>query len=227
MSVTDYDHPGAPPPYEEWGDGPAAYAPGDGAAAPGGGRIPPQDDAAEQSVLGAMLLSKDAIADVVEVGPRRRLLPPGPRADPRRDHRPLRPRRAGRPDHRRRRSCSGGASSPGSAARPTSTRSRPTSRSRPTPATTPRSSARRRSCAGWSTPAPGSSQIGYAGEGQVDDVVDRRRPRSTRSPTGATSEDYAPLVRHHGRRPRRDRGDRQPRGGPRTASRPASPTSTT
>ena len=32
-----------------------------------GGRTPPQDEHAEQSVLGAMLLSKDAIADVVEV----------------------------------------------------------------------------------------------------------------------------------------------------------------
>ena len=31
------------------------------------GRTPPQDVAAEQSVLGGMLLSKDAIADVVEV----------------------------------------------------------------------------------------------------------------------------------------------------------------
>ena len=30
-------------------------------------RTPPQDVAAEQSVLGGMLLSKDAIADVVEV----------------------------------------------------------------------------------------------------------------------------------------------------------------
>jgi len=30
------------------------------------GRTPPQDNNAEQSVLGAMLLSKDAIADVVE-----------------------------------------------------------------------------------------------------------------------------------------------------------------
>ncbi len=32
----------------------------------GAGRVPPQDEGAEQSVLGAMLLSKDAIADVVE-----------------------------------------------------------------------------------------------------------------------------------------------------------------
>ncbi|MGH3472103.1 MAG: replicative DNA helicase [Nocardioidaceae bacterium] len=31
------------------------------------GRLPPQDEGAEQSVLGAMMLSKDAIADVVEV----------------------------------------------------------------------------------------------------------------------------------------------------------------
>ncbi|MER7035724.1 DnaB-like helicase N-terminal domain-containing protein, partial [Streptomyces albidoflavus] len=30
-------------------------------------RIPPQDGGAEQSVLGGMLLSKDAIADVVEI----------------------------------------------------------------------------------------------------------------------------------------------------------------
>ncbi|KGM15773.1 hypothetical protein N867_05790, partial [Actinotalea fermentans ATCC 43279 = JCM 9966 = DSM 3133] len=33
---------------------------------PGFDRTPPQDIAAEQSVLGGMLLSKDAIADVVE-----------------------------------------------------------------------------------------------------------------------------------------------------------------
>src|SRR5690606_25833763 len=32
----------------------------------GGDRMPPQDNVAEQSVLGSMLLSKDAIADVVE-----------------------------------------------------------------------------------------------------------------------------------------------------------------
>ena len=31
------------------------------------GRTPPQDLAAEQSVLGGMLLSKDAVADVIEV----------------------------------------------------------------------------------------------------------------------------------------------------------------
>ncbi len=50
---------------EAWGDGPAAYEPGESPRSPGD-RTPPQDNAAEQSVLGSMLLSKDAIADVVE-----------------------------------------------------------------------------------------------------------------------------------------------------------------
>ena len=40
---------------------------GSRASAPEFERTPPQDIAAEQSVLGGMLLSKDAIADVVEV----------------------------------------------------------------------------------------------------------------------------------------------------------------
>jgi len=53
------------PPDPEWGDGPAAYAPGEAPSRPGD-RTPPQDNAAEQSVLGSMLISKDAIADVVE-----------------------------------------------------------------------------------------------------------------------------------------------------------------
>jgi replicative DNA helicase len=51
--------------YDDWGDGPAAYAPGERPTRPGD-RTPPQDMAAEQSVLGAMLISKDAIADVTE-----------------------------------------------------------------------------------------------------------------------------------------------------------------
>ena len=51
---------------EAWGDGPAAYEPGE-APRSAGDRTPPQDNAAGQSVLGSMLLSKDAIADVVDV----------------------------------------------------------------------------------------------------------------------------------------------------------------
>jgi replicative DNA helicase len=72
VSVTEHGVPGppgaydAPPDQEGWGDGPAAFAPGEQPRRPGD-RTPPQDNAAEQSVLGSMLLSKDAIADVTEV----------------------------------------------------------------------------------------------------------------------------------------------------------------
>ncbi|MFC5176310.1 replicative DNA helicase [Nocardioides taihuensis] len=66
MSVTDHDPRGpVGPPPDDWGDGPAAYEPGAAPSRPGD-RTPPQDNAAEQSVLGSMLLSKDAIADVAE-----------------------------------------------------------------------------------------------------------------------------------------------------------------
>ncbi len=47
--------------------GPATPAPPGQYADPSFDRTPPQDIAAEQSVLGGMLLSKDAIADVVEI----------------------------------------------------------------------------------------------------------------------------------------------------------------
>jgi len=69
VSVTEHGGPAAPPqdPYDEWGDGPAAYSPGEAPRRAGNDRTPPQDNAAEQSVLGSMLLSKDAIADVTEV----------------------------------------------------------------------------------------------------------------------------------------------------------------
>ena len=66
LSIAEQGQRGVPePPLEDWGDGPAAYEPGQRPARPGD-RTPPQDNAAEQSVLGAMLLSKDAIADVSE-----------------------------------------------------------------------------------------------------------------------------------------------------------------
>ena len=67
MSVTESDTRFPPEDsYDGYGDGPAAYAPGDAPRGPAG-RTPPQDLAAEQSVLGSMLISKDAIADVSEV----------------------------------------------------------------------------------------------------------------------------------------------------------------
>jgi len=64
LSVTESDFPSAP--MDTWGDGPAAYEPGS-APRSAGDRTPPQDMAAEQSVLGSMLISKDAIAEVSEV----------------------------------------------------------------------------------------------------------------------------------------------------------------
>lgn len=67
MSVTDSDTRTSPePPFDDWGDGPAAYQPGE-APRSAGDRTPPQDMAAEQSVIGSMLISKDAIAEVSEV----------------------------------------------------------------------------------------------------------------------------------------------------------------
>ncbi len=110
---------------------------------------------------------------------------PAHETDLRRDRRPLRPRRAGRPDHRDGRARSGAASWPGSAARRTSTPCRRACRSPPTPATTPRSSARRRSCAGWSTPAPGSPRWGTPGRARSTRSSTGPRPRSTASPTSA------------------------------------------
>ncbi len=67
MSVTESQDRFAEPPFEQWGDGPMPFAPGEAPSSSPGARTPPQDMAAEQSVLGAMLISKDAIADVSEV----------------------------------------------------------------------------------------------------------------------------------------------------------------
>jgi len=64
MSVQEYGGMPMEPP-AEWGDGPSSYQPGQAPRGPID-RTPPQDNAAEQSVLGSCLLSKDAIADVSE-----------------------------------------------------------------------------------------------------------------------------------------------------------------
>jgi replicative DNA helicase len=67
VSITE-QQPGhlSEPPFEDWGDGPVSYAPGERPTKPND-RTPPQDMAAEQSVLGSMLISKDACAEVSEV----------------------------------------------------------------------------------------------------------------------------------------------------------------
>ena len=67
MSITEDQHGHLDePPFEDWGDGPVSYAPGERPTKPGD-RTPPQDMAAEQSVRGSMLSSKDACAEVSEV----------------------------------------------------------------------------------------------------------------------------------------------------------------
>ena len=74
------------------------------------GRVPPHNLQAEESVLGALLLSREAIGVVSEQG----LNPadfyrPGPSAHLRRDPRPVLERRPGRHGHRRRRAAPGRA----------------------------------------------------------------------------------------------------------------------
>ncbi|MFI1992422.1 replicative DNA helicase [Actinoplanes sp. NPDC020271] len=68
MSITDDARPDPRPPSQPSGGPPSGgFARSEG---PNGGQFdktPPQDVAAEQGVLGGMLLSKDAIADVVEI----------------------------------------------------------------------------------------------------------------------------------------------------------------
>src|SRR4051795_4968272 len=68
VSITDDTRP-EPRPQSPPGGRPGGGAPGGGGPPRDGGfdKSPPQDIAAEQSVLGGMLLSKDAIADVVEI----------------------------------------------------------------------------------------------------------------------------------------------------------------
>ncbi|MCO8275281.1 replicative DNA helicase [Actinoplanes sp. TRM 88003] len=74
MSITDETRPpaqsgGGPSGGGPSGGGSSAGGPSGGGSSRGGAfdKSPPQDVAAEQGVLGGMLLSKDAIADVVEI----------------------------------------------------------------------------------------------------------------------------------------------------------------
>ncbi|PRY27227.1 replicative DNA helicase [Pseudosporangium ferrugineum] len=70
MSITDDARPESRPQSSGGRPGGSGRPPGGGGPPPAEGgfdKTPPQDVAAEQSVLGGMLLSKDAIADVVEI----------------------------------------------------------------------------------------------------------------------------------------------------------------
>ena len=189
------------------------------AGAAGYDRTPPQDIEAEQSVLGGMLLSKDAIADVVEV------LRPAATSTGRRTS----------SSTTRSWTCTAAASrptrSPSSAEltrtgqlSPGRRRAVPAHpdlrrcRRRPTPATTPRSSPSGRSCAGWSRPAPGSCRWATARRAAGDVAARRRRGRP-----GAGRDLRRHRAAHQrGLRPHRgaaaadagrDRGDLRPHGG--------------
>ena len=110
-------------------------------------RLPPQSLEAEQSVLGALLIDRDAIIEVADVLRPGRLLPPGQRHHLRRDDRPVGAPRADRHRHGRRGPGARGATWRRSAARPTCHRS-PSRRRRPSSRpSTPASSSARRSCA--------------------------------------------------------------------------------
>ena len=174
-------------------------------------RTPPQDVAAEQCVLGGMLLSKDAIADVVEILRLERLLPARPRMSS--SHpRPVRPGRAGRPGH-----CAAALTDAGDIGRVGGAAYLHTwSHAVPTAANAAyyaRIVASGRCCGGWSRRAPGSSQLGYgsaAGQGRdVDDIVDLAQQAVYDVTERRVSDDFPILADLLQPGPGRDRGGRR------------------
>ena len=152
-------------------------------------RVPPQDLHAEQSVLGGMLLSKDAIADCVEGLRGTDFYRPAHELDLRRGPRPLRPRRARRRDHRLRRARQARRPAAASAGRPTSTSSSSRCRPPPTPATTPQIVAERAVLRRLVEAGTRIVQLGYAAGRRRRRGHRQRapRPRSTPSPTSAAA----------------------------------------
>ena len=136
-------------------------------------RLPPQSLEAEQSVLGAILIDRDAVIEVAEFLRPAGLLPPGER------------RASTRPSS----SCSSGASrstssrsprrssatrsSRRSAAGPTCRACRTRRRPPSTPSSTPGSSSARRSCATSSAPPGRIAGIGYEDPAEIQEAIDR------------------------------------------------------
>ncbi len=216
MSITEqgpWDVPGLPEPArDDWGDGPAAYEPGERPSRPGD-RTPPQDNAAEQSVLGAMMLSKDSIADVSEV------LRGGDFYRPVHEvifdaiidlygrGEPADPITVGNELQRKGELARIG----GAPYLHTLSANVPIAANAGYYAEIVREKAILRRLVDAGTRIV---QMGYAGQGPGRR---RRRPGAGRGLPGHRPPYLRGLraaVRHHGRRPRRDRGDRQPRGGP-------------
>ena len=188
VSITEqgsWDVPGVPePPRDDWGDGPAAYEPGERPEPPG--RPHPaagQRRRAERARLDAALQGLHRRRQ--RGAPRRRLLPSGPRGHLRRDHRPLRPRRAGRPDHGRQRAAAPRRAGPDRwrplpphpvGQRPDRRQRRLLRRDRAREGDPAAPRRRRHPHRADGLRRPGSSSTTWS---------TRRRPRSTRSPTAA------------------------------------------
>ena len=189
------------------------------------GRMPPQDSDAEQSVLGSMLISKDAIADVNEqIGGADFYRPAhetiydaivdlygrGEPADPVTVSAELNRRgelrRVG-----------------GAPYLHTLSASVPIAANAGYYATIVREKAILRRLVDAGTKI---AQMGYAGEGDVDDDRRRRPAGDLRDRREAPAGGLRAALRDHGGHPRRDRGDLQQATAPPAASRPASPTST-
>jgi hypothetical protein len=170
--------------------------------------------AAEQSVLGAMMISKEAIADVAEVirgadfyRPSHEMIHDAiidlyGRGEPGRTWSPS-------PT-----SCSGAASCSGSAGAPylhTIASSVPIAANASYYAGIVREKAILRRLVDAGTRIV---QFGYAGEGDVDELVDQAQAEVYQVTDKRQQRGLRAALGHHGRRPRRDRGDRQPRGRP-------------
>ena len=173
--------------------------------------MPPQDVDAEQSVLGAMLLSKDAIADVIERIKGARLLPAGPRdrsttrssTSTAGASRPTRSRWSAELNRRGELARVGGA--------PylhTLSANVPIAANAAFYAEIVREKAILRRLVDAGTRI---AQMGYAGEGHVDDTVDRAQQEVYAVTEKRTVGGLRPAERDHGGDPRRDRGDLQPR----------------
>ena len=141
--------------------------------------------------------------------PRRRLLPALPRDDPRRDHRPLRPRRAGRHGHRRRRAAARGRAAAGR-------RGALPAHAHLVGADRRQRLLLRRDRPREGGPAPAGRRRHPHRAVRLRRRGRRRRPRrpgpgrGLRGHREAQQRGLRAALGDHGRRPRRDRGDRQP-----------------
>ena len=195
---------------EAWGDGPAAFAPGD-ATALGGRPHALRRTTRPSRACSARCCSPRTPSptwsrrSAAPTSTGRRTRPSTTRSSTS-TVAASRPTRSPSPP-----SCSGAASCSGSAARRTCTRSSasvPIAANAAYYAEIVREKAILRRLVDAGTRI---AQMGYAGEGQVDDVVDRAQAEVYEVTERRSAEDYAPAERHHGGHPRRDRGDLQPR----------------